>query len=116
MEEWQQKGVEDWKRNQTIKKEREKRTLEFEYKQAQKYNNLCMKKVDEANKEVHEGIDKFERGLMNQGINPKVKKDEAERAVSEHLQSSPLKSSSRLGAGSRFASLGKSNALQAPNT
>lgn len=25
MEEWQQKGVEDWKKNQTIKKDREKR-------------------------------------------------------------------------------------------
>lgn len=32
MEEWLQKGVEDWKKNQTIKKEREKKELEFEYK------------------------------------------------------------------------------------
>ena len=29
MEEWQQKGVDDWKKNQTIKKEREKKDLEF---------------------------------------------------------------------------------------
>lgn len=34
MEEWLQKGVEDWKKNQTIKKEREKKDLDFEYKQA----------------------------------------------------------------------------------
>ena len=27
MEEWLQKGVEDWKKNQTIKKEREKKEL-----------------------------------------------------------------------------------------
>jgi hypothetical protein len=35
MEEWLQKGVEDWKNNQTIKKDRERRELEFEYKQAE---------------------------------------------------------------------------------
>lgn len=56
MEEWQQKGVEDWKKNQSIKKEREKRELEFEYKEAEKYNNFTMKKIDEATKEVNEGI------------------------------------------------------------
>jgi hypothetical protein len=32
MEEWLQKGVEDWKKNQSIKKDRERRQLEFEYK------------------------------------------------------------------------------------
>lgn len=32
MEEWMQKGAEDWKKNQMIKKERERRDLEFEYK------------------------------------------------------------------------------------
>ncbi len=31
MEEWLQKGVEDWKKNQTIKKDRERRELEFDY-------------------------------------------------------------------------------------
>jgi len=39
------------------------------------------------------------------GINPKVKKEDAERAVSESLQNSPLKSSGK--GGSRFASMSK---------
>ena len=30
MEEWLQKGVEDWKKNQTTKKDRERKELEFE--------------------------------------------------------------------------------------
>ena len=34
MEEWLQKGVEDWKQNMAYKKEREQGQLEFEYKQA----------------------------------------------------------------------------------
>lgn len=32
MEEWQQKGVEDWKKNQKKKKEREMEDLEFDFK------------------------------------------------------------------------------------
>lgn len=32
MEEWLQKGVEDWKQNMSYKKEREQSQLEFEYK------------------------------------------------------------------------------------
>ena len=31
MEEWLQKGVQDWQKNQTLKKTRERRDLEFEY-------------------------------------------------------------------------------------
>ena len=60
MEEWNVKGVEDWKKNQTIKKYRERTHLEFEYKQAKKFNEVTMRKIDEANKEVHEGISNFE--------------------------------------------------------
>ena len=63
MEEWLQKGVDDWKKNQEIKKERENSQLEFDYKQAEKYNNIAMKKLEEASKEVHEGIDAFEQTL-----------------------------------------------------
>lgn len=57
MEEWQQKGIEDWKKNQQIKKEREKRTLEFEYKQAENFNNMTMRKINDATREVSDGID-----------------------------------------------------------
>lgn len=85
MEEWQQKGVEDWKKNQQIKKEREKRDLEFEYKQAEGVNSMTMRKISEANREVSDGIGQFEQTLKKIGINPKVRKDEAERAVSESL-------------------------------
>lgn len=42
MEEWQQKGVEDWKQNQKKKKEREMQELEFDFKQAQKYNAVAV--------------------------------------------------------------------------
>ena len=42
MEEWHQKGVEDWKLNQKRKKDRESKQLEFDYKQAEKYNAVAI--------------------------------------------------------------------------
>ncbi len=83
MEEWLQKGVQDWQKNQTLKKERERRDLEFEYKETEKYHQLALTKIDEASKEVQDGISQFEKSIKSKyGISTKVKKDEAERAVS----------------------------------
>lgn len=53
---------------------------------------MTMNKVDSANKEVHEGIEKFEHTLRTTyGIECKVKKEDAERAVTMSLSGSPLK-------------------------
>ena len=61
------------------------------------YNMLTTKKIDEATKEVHEGIDNFERTLRNTyGIETKVKKEEADKAVQENLTNSPLKKQTRM--------------------
>ena len=65
--------------------------MEFEYKQTEKYHNFAVTKIDDSTKEVMDGINQFEKTLKGLGIEPKVKKDEAERAVSESLQNSPLK-------------------------
>jgi len=54
-----------------------------------------MTKINEATTEVNQGINQFEQTLRNMGINPKVRKDEAERAVSESLANSPLKSTGK---------------------
>jgi hypothetical protein len=52
--------VEDWKKNQTIKRERERKDLEFEYKQANQFNEFTTTKINNASKEVHDGISNFE--------------------------------------------------------
>ena len=56
MEEWLRKGIEDWKKNMMIKKERERKALEFEYKQAEKYKNFTETQVKTAAAEVEDGI------------------------------------------------------------
>lgn len=83
MEEWHAKGVEDWKKNQKRKKDRESKQLEFDYKQAEKYNSIALQKLDDANTEVQDGIANFEETLKSQGINPRVQKDIADKAVTD---------------------------------
>jgi predicted nucleic acid-binding Zn-ribbon protein len=72
MEEWLQKGVEDWKQNMAYKKEREQSQLEFEYRQAQKMEETTNERVDNAANEVEDGIAKFEASLKASGIEPEV--------------------------------------------
>lgn len=49
----------------TIKKDREANQLEFDYKQAEKYNQTALEKLDAANREVNDGIEQFETTLKN---------------------------------------------------
>ena len=57
---------------------------------------LTTQKIDDATKEVHEGIDNFEKNLKNTyGIETKVKKDEADRAVRDNLSNSPIKTAQK---------------------
>ena len=81
MEEWHQKGVEDWKKNQKRQRDREGKTLEFQLKQAQKYNQVAELKLQEAKDEVTDGIDAFENTLKSNGIEPRVQKEDAKRAI-----------------------------------
>lgn len=63
MEEWLKKGIDDWKKNMMIKREREKKQLEFEYSQTQKFQKFTMTQIQKATDEVENGIDQFEQTL-----------------------------------------------------
>lgn len=52
-------------------------------KETENLRNKTLKKVEDANKEVHEGIAAFENTLRQNGIDPNLKKDVAERVVKE---------------------------------
>jgi len=45
MEEWHQKGVDDWKKNQKRQRDRESKELEFKLKEAQKFNVIAQQKL-----------------------------------------------------------------------
>ena len=72
MEEWMRKGIEDWKHNQTNKKVRERKQLEFEFKQTKQIEDFTMTQVKTAINEVTDGIDEFENNLKKQGIDPEL--------------------------------------------
>lgn len=78
MEEWLRKGIEDWKKNMLIKKERERKTLEFEYTQADKYKTYTLKQVEKGTQEVEAGIDDFEQTLRKEGIKPHIDSEDEE--------------------------------------
>ena len=92
MEEWNQKGAEDWNVNQQIKKERERKALEFDYKQVEKYRTFTMNKINDATREVNDGIEEFEKTLRKQGIEPRVTKEFAAAALAT---ATPSKSQTR---------------------
>lgn len=89
MEEWTQKGIDDWKENMDKKREREAKQLEFDLTQAEKYNKYTVNSIDEANREVYQGIAEFEANLKAKGINPKVDKLAADKAISNTLNGIP---------------------------
>jgi len=45
MQEWHQKGVEDWKKNQKRQRDREAKELEFKLGEAQKFNVVAEAKL-----------------------------------------------------------------------
>ena len=72
MEEWLRKGIEDWKKNQTIRKDREKKHLEFELTQTKQIEHHTMRQIKNAVNEVIDGIGEFEHNLKKQGIDPEL--------------------------------------------
>ena len=86
MEEWHQKGVEDWKKNQKRQRDREGKQLEFQLKQAEKFNDIAQMKLQDAKDEVTDGIEQFENTLKSQGINPRVQRDNADKAINESFK------------------------------
>ena len=68
MEEWLRKGIEDWKKNQTMKKDREGKQLQYEFTLTKKIENQTMTQINKAVSEVTAGIDDFENNLKRQGI------------------------------------------------
>ena len=72
--------------------------LEFEFKQAQKFNSLAVKKLDNAHVEVYDGIAKFEQTLKDKGINPTVSKDLADTAVAQSFKNTPIGQTQKIAA------------------
>ena len=62
-----------------IKKERERKTLEFDYKQATTMKQMTMTKIDSETKEVENGIDEFEQNLLKQGIKPHIDDEDVDQ-------------------------------------
>ena len=64
-------------------------SLIFNAKFTQKFNQLTVAKIEEATLEVKNGIEQFEQTLMENGINPRVTKEFADRALAQSFAGGP---------------------------
>lgn len=62
---FEQKGIENWKKNMISKKKMEERDLDFQLKEAEKFQNLVLSAIKKSEFEVIKQIDNFENLLNN---------------------------------------------------
>lgn len=75
---FEQKGIDNWKKNMIKKKQMEEKDLEFQLKEAEKFEFIVNKAIKESEKEVSNQIQKFEDLLFkleNQEVNENSKQN-----------------------------------------
>ena len=79
---FEQEGIEKWKQNMLKKKEAEKKELDFQLKEAEKYQGYVNNVITNSKKETIDKIDNFEKNLLklqsdvvNNNIDDKLKKN-----------------------------------------
>lgn len=70
MEDWTQKGIENWKKNQDVRKKNQKSDEQFRATMDAKEQNRLQKMHESNKKEMIEEISKFENQLSKKGIKP----------------------------------------------
>lgn len=74
MEDWEQKGVEEWKKNMEVKKKREQMELKYQIRRAEQMKVHAEGLHMDAKAETMQGIDQFEQSLAKMGISAKLSK------------------------------------------
>lgn len=76
MEDWEQKGVQEWKKNMETKKKREKMELLFQLKQVEKVQSKADTFYAKTRSEAMSHIDEFEKTMKSYGIPLKPYKEQ----------------------------------------
>lgn len=109
---FEQKGIENWKKNMIRKKKMEEKDLEFQLQEAEKFQNVVFNAIKKSENEVIKQIDKFENLLnnieneeanehlkfnKNQTTSLKVKESAAEKVnkITEKVMKNPLSKKER---------------------
>ena len=74
MEDWEQKGVEEWKKNMEVKKKREQMELKYQIRRAEQMKVHAEGMHMDAKAETMQGIEQFEQSLAKMGISTKLSK------------------------------------------
>ena len=82
MEDWEQKGVQEWKKNMETKKKREQMELDYEYKQVKKVQIKADTFYSKTRTEAITSIENFENTLKSFGIPVKPYKEQVSKTFS----------------------------------
>lgn len=83
MKEWQEEGHQNWKANQTKRRENIARVKYFEDKEVEAYKNKLNKELTHGTEEMKGGISEFEKNLQKLGIEQNVDLQEALKKMEE---------------------------------
>ena len=83
MKEWQEEGHQNWKINQTKRRENIARVKYFEDKEVEAYKNKLNKELTQGTEEMRGGISEFEKNLQKLGIEQNVDLQEALKKMEE---------------------------------
>mmetsp|Transcript_108735 Transcript_108735/g.150362 ORF Transcript_108735/g.150362 Transcript_108735/m.150362 type:complete len:181 (+) Transcript_108735:509-1051(+) len=83
MNEWQEEGHQNWKINQTKRRENIARVKYFEDKEVEAYKNKLNKELTQGTDEMRGGISEFEKNLQKLGIEQNVDLQEALKKMEE---------------------------------
>lgn len=68
IQQFEQKGIQDWKLNMLNTKEMIKRDVDFQLKEAQKYKTILQNTIRKAEEDANKKIDYFEKKILGKGI------------------------------------------------
>ena len=83
MTQWMKEGKQNWKKNQVRRADAIARVQYFENREVQAYKNKLQKELDEATKELNNGIKEFDGNLQKLGIEKNTNIEEAIKRMEE---------------------------------
>ena len=83
MNQWMKEGKQNWKKNQERRANAIARVEYFENREVQAYKNKLQKELDDATKELNNGIKEFDGNLQKLGIEKNTNIEEAIKRMEE---------------------------------
>jgi len=83
MKQWEQEGIQNWKKNRSVREENMAKVKYFEDREVNLYKATLEKELNSATIEMKSGLSEFEKNLQKLGIEQNVNMDDAIKRMAE---------------------------------